>query len=131
MRALGTKGYTSGSLLIDGEHECCTLEDEVRPVKIYGHTAIPAGTYKVIITKSNRFKRLMPLLLDVPGFTGVRIHCGNTAEDTSGCILVGQRVDQEEGYLYKSRLAMNALQPKIQAALDAGQEVFLTIRDDE
>lgn len=85
------KTYTIGELFIDGMFFCDTLEDTVREdgIKIYGETAIPAGTYKGIINHSNRFKKDMPLLLNVPNFEGIRIHAGNTSEDTHGCILVG------------------------------------------
>ncbi len=82
--------YTIGKLYIDGEFFSDTLEDPVREEKIYGETAIPTGTYKVTITLSPRFRRWLPLLHDVPNFEGVRIHRGNTPEDTHGCILVGQ-----------------------------------------
>lgn len=82
--------YTIGKLYIDGEFFSDTLEDPVRDEKIYGETAIPKGTYKVTITLSPRFRRWLPLLHDVPNFEGVRIHRGNTPEDTHGCILVGQ-----------------------------------------
>lgn len=82
--------YTIGKLYIDGEFFADTLEDPVREEKIYGQTAIPKGTYKVTITLSPRFRRWLPLLHDVPNFEGVRIHRGNTPEDTHGCILVGQ-----------------------------------------
>ena len=58
--------------------------------KVYGKTAIPRGLYKVTTSQSYRFKRVLPEVLDVPGFTGIRVHGGNTAEDTLGCILVGQ-----------------------------------------
>src|SRR5574343_976097 len=83
--------YTIGKLFIDGTYFCDTLEDYVRAgEKVFGKTAIPTGTYDVQITYSNRFKQPMPLLIDVPGFSGIRIHPGNTAEDTHGCILVGK-----------------------------------------
>ena len=84
------KSYTIGKLYIDGEYFSDTLEDAVRDEKVYGETAIPRGTYKVTITLSPRFRRWLPLLHDVPNFEGVRIHRGNTPEDTHGCILVGQ-----------------------------------------
>ena len=94
--------YTIGRLYIDGKYFCDTIEDkdrglnnkmsasDIQKVKVYGETAIPTGTYQVVITYSNRFKRNMPLLINVPGFAGIRIHTGNTAKDTDGCIIVGK-----------------------------------------
>ena len=94
--------YTIGKLYIDGEYFCDTLEDkdrgltdgmtvsEISKIKIKKETAIPTGTYKVTITYSNRFKKNMPLINNVKGFEGIRIHSGNTDKDTEGCILVGQ-----------------------------------------
>ena len=84
-----------GDLHIDGKFFCHTLEDEIRPdgEKVYGKTAIPAGKYELILTVSNRFKRLMPLLVDVPMFSGVRLHGGNTSEDSHGCPLIAFNTD--------------------------------------
>lgn len=82
--------YTIGKLYIDGAYFCDTLEDTVRTgEKIAGKTAIPAGTYKVKMTWSPRFKRYLPEILNVPNFSGVRIHAGNSALDTEGCVLLG------------------------------------------
>lgn len=83
--------YTIGKLYIDGVYFCDTLEDTVRAagVKIAGKTAIPAGTYRVKKTMSPRFKKVLPEILNVPNYTGVRIHAGNTAADTEGCVLLG------------------------------------------
>ena len=82
--------HTVGKMYVDGIYECYTLEDAVRNgTKIIGKTAIPIGTYKLIIDASTRFKQDMPHILDVPDFTGVRIHAGNTSADTDGCILLG------------------------------------------
>lgn len=94
--------YTIGKLYIDGEYFCDTIEDtdrgltqtmtdaQIKSKKVHGQTAIPTGTYKVIISYSNKFKRQMPLLLNVPGFLGIRIHSGNTEKDTEGCLIVGK-----------------------------------------
>ena len=111
-----TDKSTIGELLIDGIFECYTLEDIERPVKIKAETAIPKGTYKVIINQSNRFKRLMPLLLNVPNFEGVRIHAGNTNHDTEGCILVGRT--RSKDFIGQSRKAYENLFKKMQVAKD-------------
>lgn len=89
VRETYSKDSTIGKLYINGVFHCYTLEDMVRPVKIQNVTAIPKGKYEVIINFSNRFKQLMPLLLNVPNYDGVRIHWGNYSKDTEGCILVG------------------------------------------
>jgi hypothetical protein len=83
---------TIGDLFIDGHLFCQTLEDVVRPAgeKVPGQTAIPAGRYEIRLTYSQRFKQVMPQLMLVPNFEGIRIHSGNTEADTSGCLLVGK-----------------------------------------
>ena len=112
-----TSNSTIGELTIDGKFECYTLEDTEREfVKIKGETAIPKGTYKVIINQSNRFKRLLPLLINVPNFEGVRIHAGNSNHDTEGCILVGQ--NRSVDYITKSRKAFDSLFKKMQGTKD-------------
>ena len=89
-RKVFTETSTVGELLIDEVFCCYTLEDRVRRgPKVYAKTAIPEGTYEIALTFSQRFLKVLPLLLRVPGFEGVRIHPGNTAEDTEGCLLVG------------------------------------------
>lgn len=120
---------TIGKLFVDGVFECYTCEDVVREdgVKVFGETAIPEGEYNVIITYSNRFKVDMPLLQNVPNFEGIRIHTGNTAADTHGCLLVGQHVAPDG--VSASRLAYATLYPKIKAALDAGDKVTVKIED--
>lgn len=126
-RMEATDGYTMGQLFVDGWFEAFTLEDRVREVKVPKYTAIPAGRYQVKLTYSQRFQRTMPILLDVPNFVGVRIHSGNTAEDTEGCILVGQL--RGEGAVYNSRPAIDALQRKIAETTAADQEVWIDVRD--
>ena len=113
-RLYRTENSTIGELTIDGQFECFTLEDKERDVKIKGETAIPRGAYPIIINKSNRFKRLLPLLLDVKNFEGVRIHSGNTNHDTEGCILVGQTRNKD--FIGQSRKAFDKLFKKMQRA---------------
>ena len=108
--------YTIGKLYIDGIYFCDTLENKVRAIKIKDKTAIPCGTYKVQITYSNRFKKMMPLLLNVPGFDGIRIHSGNTSEDTSGCVLVGQ--NKVKGKLVNSKMIYEMLMVKLNKEKD-------------
>jgi len=121
------KTCTIGQLMVDGAAECFTCEDVVRPAgeKVDGQTAIPPGTYSVTITPSNRFKRDLPLVENVPGFSGIRIHPGNTAEDTEGCILVGRT--KGPTWVGESRAAFAAIFQKIKDAIDAGDKVTLEV----
>lgn len=110
-----------------------TLEDVVREVegepveewKRYGETAIPCGTYKLILDWSNRFQKEMPHILDVPGFSGVRIHSGNGPEHTEGCILVGTSVSQ--GRLVDSRSAYNLVMDMLDNYYESGKTVDISI----
>lgn len=122
-----TKDRTIGVLYIDGARECWTLEDAVRPdgVKIYGETAIPAAVYQVEVTPSPRFKRDLPLLINVKNYSGVRIHPGNTANDTEGCILVGQ--ERAKDSILSSRAAFDVLFAKIKAAQKRKEPITLEI----
>lgn len=124
---------TIGALSIDGDFECWIVEDSVREVagqpasawKVPGQTAIPRGTYKVTITPSNRFKRDLPLLLNVPGFDGIRIHPGNTSADTEGCLLPGKtRLRKSVGY---SQAAFDALFIKLKSAHGKGEPISIEV----
>lgn len=117
-----TENSTIGKMLIDGAFFCYTLEDTIRDVKIAGETAIPYGTYKVIVNMSNRFKRLMPLLVDVKGFEGVRIHNGNTKEHTHGCILVGSTKSKD--FIGDSKTTFNKLMTKLNGQTNITLEII-------
>ena len=126
--------YTIGKLYIDGEYFCDTLEDkdrgltdsmfvsEISKIKIKKETAIPTGTYKVTITYSNRFKKNMPLINNVKGFEGIRIHSGNTDKDTEGCILVG--FNKVKGNVINSRDTYN----KLFSILSKSNNITITIK---
>lgn len=115
---------TLGVLFVNGHFFSFTLEDEIREVvgapveqwKIPGVTAIPAGQYRVLLTMSQRFQRVLPLLLDVPGFSGVRVHPGNTHADTSGCVLVG--TSRLSARLGGSKIAFELLMERVQGLTD-------------
>ena len=116
------ENFTLGELFIDSVRFCYTVEDKVRDVKIKAVTAIPYGRYKVILNMSNRFKKIMPLLLDVPFFEGVRIHSGNTSADTEGCIILGMA--RTENGVGMSRIAVQKLMDK----LTNEATIYLTIK---
>lgn len=94
--------YTIGKLYIDGVYFCDTIEDvdrgltqkmplkEIQAIKVMHETAIPYGVYKVRLSMSPRFRKVLPEIMNVPGFTGVRAHAGNTQYDSSGCLILGK-----------------------------------------
>ena len=109
---------------------CDTLEPTWRDYrnggrKIKGRSAIPEGRYAVVITWSPRLKQWLPLLLGVPMFSGIRIHAGNTAKDTTGCILVGQNL--KRGMVLNSRIWLKRLKDKIVEAKARGEGVWITV----
>ena len=118
--------YTIGKLYVDDVYFCFTLEDKVREgEKVYGQTAIPYGTYSVIIDHSNRFNRDLPHILNVPGFEGVRIHTGNTSADTEGCILVGTTWAGKD-FVGNSKFAFDPLFEKMKTANKITLEIYHT-----
>jgi len=125
---------TLGWLFVDNVFECFTLEDAVRldGVKVPGETAIPAGCYQVVLDYSNRYKKMMPHILDVPNFTGIRIHSGNTDADTQGCILVGERITSDWTITGgTSRPAMNRLFNKMKKAISREENITIDIIGEE
>ena len=135
IRNASSRTCTIGELFIDGEHECYTLEDIVReqdgvPVelwKIKGQTAIPAGTYVVTLTMSARFGRVMPLLNNVDGFAGIRMHPGNTDADTEGCILLGLQIADDQESILQSRIAFEHVLKRLYAADERGEEITISV----
>ena len=125
-RAFFTEESTIGRLYVNEQFHCYTLEDRYRSTgkKVYGKTAIPEGRYEVIVNLSNRFKKRMPLLLEVPNFKGVRIHKGNTAVDTLGCILVGKNKGPDR--IWDCSGVYNSLLAQLETAHKKGK-VYLTI----
>lgn len=121
--------YTIGRLEDEnGKRICDTLEPTWRDykggeMKIHKKSAIPEGTYGVVVTKSRRFQKYLPLLVGVPGFEGVRIHAGNTSRDTEGCILVGQNI--QVGKVLWSRITLEGLMRLIENE----KEIYLTIKN--
>lgn len=138
--------YTIGKLYIDGKYFCDTCEDKVRDInkngvfdngeqKVMHETAIPYGTYKIVMDqKSPRFasyrqyafcKGYLPRLCDVPSFDGVLIHIGNTAKDSSGCILVGKNT--KVGAVMESTVTFTKLYEILKKAWDFGKNITITI----
>ena len=120
--------YTIGRLEDEnGVKICDTLENIWRDykggeLKVPRKSAVPEGTYPVVVTKSKKFGKYLPLLIGVPGFEGIRIHSGNTVNDTEGCILVGQNLI--EGKVLLSRLTLE----KLMRLIENEKRIFLTIK---
>ncbi len=138
MTLLLTRGLTKGPatispLMVNGAWACWVLEDPIRerpgqPVAVWkakGNTAIPAGTYVITLTQSARFGRVLPLLNDVPGFSGIRIHPGNTSASTEGCLLLGY--DKWPTSIGRSRLACEDLLEQMEDAAKAGEAITIQI----
>lgn len=140
-----TETSTYSTMEIDGKFICNTLEDVVRELpktcpntpkgiacncaeKVYGKTAIPAGTYKVILSYSNRFKRILPEICNVPHFLGIRIHTGNSSKDTEGCIIPGTWDGKNKDWVSSSTIAFNKIMELLQAATDRKEEITITIK---
>lgn len=136
-RRVFTEESTIGELYVDGKLECLVLEDKdrglaqgqdlntIKQIKIAGKTAIPKGRYEIAITFSNRFQKYLPLLIGVPGYEGVRIHVGNTAKDTEGCLLPGKI--KSTNAVLQSKVAMEALFKKLKA-VEKKEKIFITIK---
>ena len=132
------ESYTIGRMSIDGEAFCNTLEDKVRDLKdydhdgkwdnkVYGETAIPCGTYQIIISYSPKFGKRLPELLNVPGFTAIRIHAGANARHTEGCILIGE--NKQKGRLQNGPYYQNILVDRIDESINNGSPCYITVKE--
>ena len=131
------KGYSIGVLYVNGQRICETMEDEDRGLtqtmsaaeiakrKIKGETAIPTGKYQIVVTYSPRFKKMLPLLMNVPGYSGIRIHAGNKAKDTEGCLLCGRNT--AVGTVTNSRYWTDKVIGMINNALSKKEQVTINI----
>lgn len=132
--------YTAGKLYLDGKFMCDTIEDKVRDLdkeeKVWGKTAIPYGTYRITMdivspkfASYSQYKHIggkLPRLLDVPHFDGILIHIGNTAEDSHGCIIVGQYMGK--GKVVNSTTTFNNLYTHLLRGKVRGEQITITIK---
>jgi len=125
MRIFHNELYTIGKFYENGIYICDTIEDIVRDIKVQDKTAIPAGKYDVIVNMSNRFKRLLPLILNVKGFEGIRIHNGINETSSSGCIIVGE--NKIKGQVTNSRFWMNKVCDNMLEAQKKGIKITIEI----
>ena len=136
-RKYRSNNYCIDKLYINGKYFSDALEDpdrgltdsmsleEIKKIKIKGNTCIPYGTYNVIITYSPRFKRNLPLINNVKGFDGIRVHNGNTPQDSSGCVLLG--FNKIKGQVIDSKVTVNKFIDIVQKALNKGEKVTIEI----
>ena len=126
--------FTEGKLLIDNVFECYTVEDTDRKMeedltrKVNGKTAIPKGEYEVVLSMSNRFQKILPEVLNVPGFAGIRIHSGNSSVYTEGCIILGSinnKVDDD--WIGGSKIALTQFMAKLETAKENNEKVYIEI----
>ena len=138
LRFSGNKESTTSLVFIDGKFECYGLEDEQRTVKVFGETRIPNGLYQIGLRTvgghhqrySDKFKwhEGMLHILDVPDFEYILIHIGNTDDDTAGCLLVGDTINNNtvnDGFLGSSTSAYTRLYKKVIKALNSGEKVSI------
>ena len=134
--------YTIGRFYQEDKILCNTLEDKIRDLqdlnhdgdftdpgegKVYGETAIPCGRYKVVVTHSSKLKRRLPLLLNVPGFTGIRIHAGRNHKWTEGCILVGD--NEKKGELVNGPYYETVIVNMIDEVSAKSEDTYITIKE--
>ncbi|MEA5458700.1 DUF5675 family protein [Arcicella sp. LKC2W] len=136
IRTKKTELSTMSQLFVDDKHQCFTIEDtdrgltqdmplqEIKKRKVFGKTAIPEGRYQVKITFSTRFKRLLPEILNVPAYEGIRMHVGNYPKDTEGCILPGELPAQD--CVLKSKPAFDKLFDKL-TKVPQDEKIWITI----
>ena len=136
-RKYRNNNYCIDKLYINGKYFSDALEDpdrgltnnmsleEIKKIKIKDNTCIPYGTYNVTITYSPRFKRNLPLINNVKGFEGIRVHNGNTPQDSSGCVLLG--FNKIKGQVIDSKVTVNKFIDIVQKALNKGEKVTITI----
>ena len=136
-RKYRSNNYCIDKLYINGKYFSDALEDpdrgltdsmsleQIKKIKIKGNTCIPYGTYNVTITYSPRFKRNLPLINNVKGFDGIRVHNGNTPQDSSGCVLLG--FNKIKGQVIDSKVTVNKFINVVQKALNKGEKVTITI----
>jgi len=133
--------WTLSKVYLDGDFECFGLEDEKREVKKMHETRIDEGTYKVTLRTfgghHERYKKKFPehegmlWIRDVPKFSDILIHIGNTEKDTSGCLLLGTLVNEKNGTVSGSTIAYRAFYKKVLKAIKAKEEVTITFKDIE